>query len=202
MIFLFSFFFFGIPSLSRCSMRCSNSFHLHLDECGAVFSVNISVDRFITLCPVTSLLYFWGWWETKSIFKLPIMSPAQPVSTHLILTKWQWPRQRAASDRSHYLPPCGLNAACSSWSWCERPGVSLETWKMLHTTGSTHYRGGLISHPDLTRNKQRTKRCWLLLMSLLSGCTGHLLLKLVQPLQGVGVGQSLSVKEHEHELLF
>lgn len=49
-----------------------------------------SVDRFITICPMTSDSYFWDLWGSDSILKIPIMSLAPFVSKHLILINGRW----------------------------------------------------------------------------------------------------------------
>lgn len=128
---------------------CTDSMHMYALAAGAlawahlnkVFSVNsisqptcyYSVDRFITICPMTSASYFWGLWESKSILKIPIMSLAPFVSKHLILINGRWQQWQASrnrrADQSYYLPWCNLNVRGCSWSrsgHCPFQG----TWQM------------------------------------------------------------------------
>ncbi len=129
-----------------CSVHRLNAYALaagalaraHLNK---VFSANsispptcyYSVDRFITICTMTSASYFWDLWESKSILKIPIMSLAPFVSKHLILINGRWRQWQASrdcrADQSYYLPWCNLNVWGCSWSWSGHCPFQ-ETWQM------------------------------------------------------------------------
>lgn len=120
-----------------------------------------SVDRYITICPMTSASYFWGLWESKSILNIPIMSLAPFVSKHLILINgWRqasWDR-RAASDQSYYLPWCNLMFEAAVYLDNGRFG---ELGRCAFSRCSSYHYDGMTSHVYFSRKVQTSKRCRL-----------------------------------------
>lgn len=161
-----------------CACTCARllcALTTHIYNINKVFSVNsisqpsccYSVDRFITIYPMTSASYFWGLWESKFILKIPIMSLAPSVFKHLILINGWWRQWQAGRDRRV--------ASDQSYSAMMQSECSRQQLIMIFDNGhfrgergrcefsrcSSYHHGGMTSHIHSSRKVQGSKWCRL-----------------------------------------